>query len=244
MKNYYYSFLILFFIGFSFFSCTKDETSGSQPTNIELSNTSIDENEPVNTLIGYLTAADPGSTVHTFALVEGSGDEDNASFIIDGDQLKSNAVFDYETKSSYSIRIRTTNHAGNFFTKVFTITVTDVVELADIAGDYLLEFDYSFSGTGISGTSEGSVSSVTITQSGTEIEVRGCDGSIDEDNEVEFSGDFISDGTHHFDGDYNPSTGIISGSLSGSIAIDVWNGLYMEAVIVTITSGTCTLTPK
>jgi len=37
-------------------------------------------------------------------------------------------VFDFETKSSYSIRVRTTDSANNTFDKVFTITVTNVEE--------------------------------------------------------------------------------------------------------------------
>jgi hypothetical protein len=36
--------------------------------------------------------------------------------------------FDFETKSSYSVRVRTADSANNTFEKQFTITVTDVVE--------------------------------------------------------------------------------------------------------------------
>jgi len=42
--------------------------------------------------------------------------------------LRASAAFDFETKSSYSIRVRTTDSANNTFEKVFTITVTDVLE--------------------------------------------------------------------------------------------------------------------
>jgi len=37
-------------------------------------------------------------------------------------------VFDYETKSSYSIRVRTTDSGGLYFEKQFTITINDVTE--------------------------------------------------------------------------------------------------------------------
>jgi len=47
-----------------------------------------------------------------------------------GDQLQTNAVFDYETQNSFSIRIRTTDDgAGNLtYEEIFTITVNDLNE--------------------------------------------------------------------------------------------------------------------
>jgi hypothetical protein len=60
--------------------------------------------------------------------VSGAGDADNASFTIDGITLKTAAVFDYETKSSYSVRVRSTDQGGLSFEKIFTINVTDVQE--------------------------------------------------------------------------------------------------------------------
>jgi len=44
--------------------------------------------------------------------VSGSGDADNASFTILGDQLMTAASFDFEAKSSYSVRVRTTDRVG------------------------------------------------------------------------------------------------------------------------------------
>ena len=54
-----------------------------------------------------LAGVDPdiGDTLN-YTLVPGSGSTDNSRFTIDGNQLKAAAVFDYETKRSYSIRVR------------------------------------------------------------------------------------------------------------------------------------------
>ena len=105
------------------------------PTDISLSNTSVDENEPFATTVGTLSTTDPdvGDTF-TYSLVAGTGDTDNASFQITGDQLQTNAVFDFETKSSYSIRVRSTDSGSATFEKEFTITIDDVNEApTDIA---------------------------------------------------------------------------------------------------------------
>ena len=101
------------------------------PTDIALSNSSVAENQPVGTTVGTLSTTDPDAgDTHTFTLVAGTGDADNASFQIDGSTLKTNAVFDFETKNSYSIRVRVTDSGGGTYEEAFTITITDVVENA------------------------------------------------------------------------------------------------------------------
>ncbi|MGE5123550.1 MAG: hypothetical protein ACM3H7_03475 [Acidobacteriaceae bacterium] len=95
------------------------------PTNIILSNSTIPENRPTNTVVGTLSTVDPNAgDTFTYSLVSGAGSTDNGSFNLSGNQLRSSAVFDYETKSSYSVRIRTTDNHGLFFEKAFTITIT------------------------------------------------------------------------------------------------------------------------
>ena len=64
----------------------------------------------------------------SFTLVAGSGDTDNASFSILGDQLKIAESFDYETKDEYSIRVKGTDAVGLSVEKVFTINVSDLNE--------------------------------------------------------------------------------------------------------------------
>ena len=101
------------------------------PTNITLSANTINENNAVNAVIGNLSSTDADiSDTHTYTLVSGAGDTDNASFSVVGNQLKAGITFDFETKSSYSIRVKTTDAGGLTFEKVLTITILDVVENA------------------------------------------------------------------------------------------------------------------
>jgi hypothetical protein len=61
-------------------------------------------------------------------LVSGEGDADNASFTIDGATLKTTASFDFETKTSYAIRVQAMDQGGLTVEKQFTVTVTNVNE--------------------------------------------------------------------------------------------------------------------
>ena len=96
------------------------------PTDINLSDSSIDENLAINTVVGALSTTDPdiGDTF-TYELVSGAGDSDNASFNILGSDLRSSVIFDFETRSSYSIRVRTTDQGSLSFEKVFAITIAN-----------------------------------------------------------------------------------------------------------------------
>jgi len=99
------------------------------PTDISLSNSSVAENQPVDTLVGDFSTTDPDTgNTFTYTLMAGTGDTDNASFNISGDSLRTSEVFDYMTKNSYSIRVRSTDQGRLYFEKVFTITVIDDVE--------------------------------------------------------------------------------------------------------------------
>jgi hypothetical protein len=99
------------------------------PTALDLSANTIAENQPSGTAVGTFSTTDANpSDTFTYTLVTGMGDTDNGSFQIVGNELRSNAVFDFETKSSYSIRVRTTDDSGRFFERMFTIGVTDVIE--------------------------------------------------------------------------------------------------------------------
>ncbi|MDA8658406.1 cadherin domain-containing protein [Flavobacteriaceae bacterium] len=104
----------------------------SIPTDISLSSTSIAENKPIGTTVGALSTTDSDTLdTHTYSLVSGSGDTDNASFSISGANLLSAASFDYETKTSFSIRVQTTDTASATYSKTFTISISDVDEDSD-----------------------------------------------------------------------------------------------------------------
>ncbi|MBW4660026.1 MAG: hypothetical protein KME15_15230 [Drouetiella hepatica Uher 2000/2452] len=99
------------------------------PTDLILSATSINENVPIGTAVGTLSTADDdlGNT-HSYSFVAGTGSTDNATFEIVGTELRIKAIPDFETKTSYSIRLRTTDSTGRFFDKVFPILVNDLSE--------------------------------------------------------------------------------------------------------------------
>ncbi len=103
--------------------------ANNPPTDISLTATSIPENNAVNAAVGTLstTDADAGDS-HTYALVSGAGDMDNGSFTIDGDLLRLTPVADFETKSSYSVRIQTSDGAATY-SEAFLIAITNVNEM-------------------------------------------------------------------------------------------------------------------
>ena len=104
-------------------------TNLSAPTAINLSNSSVAENQPSGTVVGNLTDTDSdvGDTA-TFTLVSGTGSTDNASFQIVGNQLQTAASFDFETKNSYSVRIRVTDSGGLTLEQAFPISILNVNE--------------------------------------------------------------------------------------------------------------------
>jgi hypothetical protein len=103
-----------------------------EPTDIALTEDSIDENQPSGTTIGALSATDPDTgQTHTFALANGGcggGSFDNGSFSISGGELKSAEAFNFEAKDSYTICVRATDSglANPSFDKQFTIRIIDV----------------------------------------------------------------------------------------------------------------------
>ncbi|MBK8433967.1 MAG: cadherin repeat domain-containing protein [Chloroflexi bacterium] len=102
----------------------------TKPTNITLSGDRIQENLVTGTLIGNLQTTDttPNAS-HTYTLVAGEGGADNNQFVIIGNQLVSNAIFDYEAGQSplRRVRIRTDN-GQRTFEKSFVIYILDEVD--------------------------------------------------------------------------------------------------------------------
>ncbi len=100
-----------------------------QPTDISVSQNTVSENRPIGTTVGILgtTDLDTGDAF-TYSLVEGDGGEENGLFQIEDQFLRAAAVFDFEEKNSYRIRVRSTDSSGLFTEKQFVITITNVVE--------------------------------------------------------------------------------------------------------------------
>lgn len=97
------------------------------PTDINLSPTSFNENIAASSTVGTLSTTDANSSdSFTYTLVSGTGSADNTAFSISGAHLVINDSPDYETKSSYAIRVRSTDAGGLYTEKQFTLTVNNL----------------------------------------------------------------------------------------------------------------------
>ncbi len=98
-------------------------------TQLSMSANSVAENSTVGTTVGSFL----GGSGYIYQLISGSGDTDNALFSITGDSLNTQAMFDFETQSSYSIRVKASHpDYGDCadVEQVITINVSDVLELS------------------------------------------------------------------------------------------------------------------
>ncbi|GEM_PF-2643706 len=116
--------------------------AASPPSDIRLSNTSIVENAVANAVVGTLTTVDADAgDIFTYALVPGAGDADNSMFTIVAGQLLAKNPLDFELRSDYLVRIRSTDGSGLACEKSFSIMVTDVLD------DYIVVVDSGASAT-------------------------------------------------------------------------------------------------
>lgn len=99
------------------------------PTALASSNLSLAENAGANAEIGTLSSTDPDiGDSFTYSLVSGTGDTDNASFDISGGKLIAKSSFNFESKSSYSVRVKTQDAGGLSYEQALSVTVTNVNE--------------------------------------------------------------------------------------------------------------------
>ncbi len=113
------------------------------PSALALAPQSVDENKAIGSLVGtFTTTDDDAGDTHTYSLVAGTGSADNASFAVSGTTVVTAASFNFEARSSYSIRVRTTDAGGKFFEAPFTITINDVPDVgASIAGSVFEDYN-------------------------------------------------------------------------------------------------------
>ena len=114
-------------------ACLDDSHSGSAyifldnypPWDTSLDDNRVEEDQPVGTVVGTFSTTDPDNAdTHTYTLVQGTGDNDNDSFTLETDgTLKTAEVFDYDTESGYTIRVRTTDRGGLWSEEAFTIAI-------------------------------------------------------------------------------------------------------------------------
>ncbi len=107
--------------------------NNNTPTDIALSNSSVNENQP-SASVGFLSTTDPGNVGGfdgvTYALVDGTGSVHNPLFAIVGNQLivKSTTNLNYEASNQLSVRIQTKDKGGRTREEIFAITVNDLNE--------------------------------------------------------------------------------------------------------------------
>ena len=101
-----------------------------EPTKVNLSSLTIDENAAA-TEIGTLSTDDLDTNdTFTYELVSGEGDTDNSLFTIDSNKLKNTDAFDFETKSSYSVRVKSTDSGAATIEGAFAITVNNINDIS------------------------------------------------------------------------------------------------------------------
>ena len=116
----------------------------ARPVGLALSAASIPENAPAATVVGSLSAADADGARDrlAYALVPGAGSADNAAFRIVAGRLVATVPFDFEIRTSASVRIRVTDSGGLSAERSFTIAITDVADTfvtGRVADGYLAE---------------------------------------------------------------------------------------------------------
>ncbi|MEM8967992.1 MAG: cadherin-like domain-containing protein [Bacteroidota bacterium] len=111
--------------------------TNSAPTAIALDNQVLTNGSPENTPVGTLSTTDPDAGDQFFyALVSGTGSDDNELFSIRGNQLLVNERVDFSVKPSYTVRIRSTDALGRFSggsEAAFAITVDQTNQLPTVA---------------------------------------------------------------------------------------------------------------
>lgn len=128
----YEAYKIGLYVDFALTALTLETTNPAvnhAPTDIALSNASVPENEPVGTTVAAFSTSDPdGSDSFTYTLIDGPGSGDNGLFSISGSDLLAASSFNYEVRTSCSIRVESTDQGSLATQKVFLIGVLDVEE--------------------------------------------------------------------------------------------------------------------
>jgi hypothetical protein len=98
---------------------------GNREPQIRLSGLTVEENVALGTVVGTLSVVN-GSGVYTFT----EDDDPNELFEIDGDEVKTNAVVDYDIyPGTVSYTVIADNGVDPAITRTFTITLTNILEV-------------------------------------------------------------------------------------------------------------------
>ena len=95
-----------------------------RPTNIELSNNLVYENDKIGIIVGTFTTDDPDKN-STFKYTLNNN---NDNFSISNNQLLTTQSFDYEIQNEFTLNITVTDEGGLSYTKDFTIKIKNINE--------------------------------------------------------------------------------------------------------------------
>jgi len=117
---------------------------------IVLTGSTITEGSPIGTMVGEFSV--PAAA--TFTLVAGEGDSDNAQFTIEANKLKTASIFNYDTRTLFTIHVKavtpTGTSEGSFRVRVLNAGAGFLTENCDMRADRI-----SFSYTSITTNSLG-----------------------------------------------------------------------------------------
>ncbi|MBT6462598.1 MAG: PQQ-binding-like beta-propeller repeat protein [Opitutae bacterium] len=91
-----------------------------------------------NTMRTHRVSTEPESI--NFELVSGEGDSDNASFVIEGNKLRTLIRFDFEVKETYSIRVRANLPDGSIREKSFVVSIENLPDPINLQEDVGIEY--------------------------------------------------------------------------------------------------------
>jgi len=131
--------------------------SNITPSTMVLSANTTDENIASGAVIGTFNAAD-GIAGYSVTLVAGTGDEDNGNFTIANNQLFSNTIFNFEAKTTHSIRIMYDGGIGDTGEQEFTININDTPDIT-FDGSTINENMSIGTGIGTFATTDGTIGS-------------------------------------------------------------------------------------
>ena len=130
------------------------------PVDISLVGNQISENQPVGSLVGGMSTVDSDAgDSFVYQLVVGDGDTSNDIFQIVGNELRTNAVLDFESQPTHSVRVRSTDAGGLAVEKTFVIEVLDESEPVVPPNDLFAD---RFELTGIATTAFGTNIDATV----------------------------------------------------------------------------------
>lgn len=126
------------------FTIATESSWNNIPTDIILSNNSIDENIPVWTTVWVFSTLDiDSSDTHTYSLVSWFWDSDNIYFSISWNNLLIQESPDFEIKNTYNIRIQTDDWNWWQFQKSFQINILNLAETINSIIDFETPWKYS-----------------------------------------------------------------------------------------------------